>query len=109
MIEAECEISHAANGDIVFTVSRGKNFRALFDLANAENRNLRLIDDRRAEQSSEYARVGDGESAARNFIRFQLLSSRALGEIVRGARRAGDREVVVGLSCRSHQTRTKRE
>src|SRR5438270_240038 len=86
MIEAEREISHAANSDIVFTVSRGKNFGALFDLANAENRDLRLVDDRRTEQSPEYARIGNGEGSGGYFIRFQLLCSSTIGEIVRGAR-----------------------
>ena len=93
MIKAEREIRHAANSDIVFTISRGKHFGALFDLTHTENSDLRLVDNRRAEQSAEYARVGDGESAARNFIRLQLFRTRAIGEIVRGPRQAGDRKI----------------
>src|SRR5207247_9566103 len=91
------------------TISRAENFGALFDLAHAQNRDLRLVDDRRAEQSSEDARVSNGESTAGNFIRFQLLGSRAIGEIVRRPRQAGDGTIVGPLDYRHNQAPIERD
>jgi len=39
------------------------------DGTHAENRDLRLIDDRHAEQCAKHSGIGDGERAARHFRR----------------------------------------
>ena len=82
MIEAEREIRHVPNRDVVFAVRRRENFGALFDLADTENRHLRLIDDGSAEQSAKHARVSDRERSAGHFVRLKLFRARALGQIV---------------------------
>src|SRR5258705_10027790 len=57
MIKAEREIRHVPNRDVVFAVRRRENFGALFDLADTEDRHLRLVDDGRAEQAAKDAGV----------------------------------------------------
>src|SRR5947209_7337073 len=68
MIEAEREIRHMAYGYVILTIGCGQNHRPFFNLAHAKDRNLRLIDDRRAEQSAEDAGIRNRECAAGNFI-----------------------------------------
>ena len=49
MIEAESEICHPANADKVVSIRSGEYLGPLLNLTNAENRELRLIDNRCAE------------------------------------------------------------
>ena len=55
---------------------------------------LRLVDDRRADERAEHARVGDRERPVLDFVRIEPLGARAIGEIVERARETGEREVV---------------
>jgi hypothetical protein len=48
----------------------------------------RLVDDGRAELFAEDAGVGEGEGAAGDFVRLELLAAGALGEVGDGAREA---------------------
>src|SRR5205807_10065590 len=75
MIETQCEVNHVTNRHVVFAVRSRQHLCALLDLAYTKNCNLRLIDDRCAKQSTEDAGVGDRESAAGNFVRFQLFGA----------------------------------
>src|SRR5689334_10709395 len=68
VIETEREISHMPNRDVILAIRRGQDLCALFDLADPQDCHLRLIDDRRTKQSTKYARICDGERAARDFI-----------------------------------------
>ena len=51
--------------------------RALLDRVHAEDRALRRVDDRRRQQRTERAAVGDGERAALQVFERQLARSRA--------------------------------
>src|ERR1051326_7064418 len=62
VIVAERDMADAADGDRVLTVLIGHHDGLLLYRANAEDRGLRLHDDRQAEFLSELPRVGDGES-----------------------------------------------
>src|SRR5262249_52023363 len=55
--------------------------RRLIDRANAENRDLRLIDHRRADKTAETAEVGDREGAAGNLVRLELPGAGEAREI----------------------------
>jgi hypothetical protein len=55
------------------------------DGAQAENADVGLADDRQAEQATEYAGIGDGESTFLNFFRTQFFGAGAFREIVQGA------------------------
>jgi hypothetical protein len=70
--------------------------RTLFDRADAEDRHLRLVDDRHPELRAELPWIRDREGAALDVIRFQLLRARALGKV--GDRAAEAEQVLlVGL------------
>ena len=58
VIVGERQVDHAADGDRVVDY-----YGALFDCAEAEDGDVRLIDYRQAEQAAEDAGVGDGEGA----------------------------------------------
>ena len=64
---------------------------ALLDRADTEDGDLRLIDDRQAEERAEDPRIRDRERPALHFFGIQLLAARATREIVNRARqrRAG--------------------
>src|SRR5882762_319786 len=74
MVVAECYVAHGADGDGVVD-----DDGPFFDGAEAENADVGLADDRQAEESTEYAGIGDGESAFLNFFGFELLGACALG------------------------------
>src|SRR5258708_6687512 len=69
MIEAQCEIRHLADGNVVFSVGRGKDFGPLLDLPDSQDRYLRLVNDRRAEQPPKHSGISNGEGPAGNFVR----------------------------------------
>ena len=54
---------------------------ALLDGADAEDRQLRLVDDRHPELGAEGARVGDREGAAVHLLVLELLGAGARGEV----------------------------
>src|SRR5205823_14404368 len=88
MIETRSEVSHVADRDVVFAIWSRKNFRALFDSADAEDRYLRLIDNRRAEQTAKHTGIRDRKRAAGDFVRLELFGARSIGEIVGRASQA---------------------
>src|SRR3984885_8071675 len=83
VIVGERQIHHAANGYRVVNY-----YRALFDCAQAEDRDIGLIDYRQAEQAAEDAGVGDGEGAFGDFLGLEFFGAGAFGKIVHGARDA---------------------
>src|SRR5687768_5450493 len=93
MVECEREQSARAYREAVRAVHRDDR-RLLLDGADAENRDLRLVDDRRADHRSENAGVRDRERALLHFVRVELLGSRALAEVVDRAGDAQQRELV---------------
>ena len=70
--------------------------RALLDGADAEDRHLRLVDDRHAELGAEDARVGDREGAAVHFLGLELLGARARREVGDAAAQA-EQVALVGV------------
>src|SRR5262245_61238408 len=65
----------------------------LHERIRAEDRRLGLVDDRRPVEGPEAAGVGDGEGAALDVVREELLRPRALGDV--GDRAGGALEVQV--------------
>src|SRR5436190_10463961 len=108
MVERDRKVRAGANGDGVFPVSAGQNFWPLLDSANAENGNLRLVDDRRAHQRSKDSRIGDGEGSFLYFLRRQLLGASARRQIVQCARDSRKREIVGALDHGNDQSPIQR-
>src|SRR5882762_8107515 len=76
MVVAQCYVTHGADGDGVVD-----DHGALFDGAEAEYADVGLADDWEAEESAEYAGIGDGEGAFLNFLGFELLVAGSLGSV----------------------------
>lgn len=93
-----------ADGDDIFAVRGGDDLGALLDGADAEDGDLRLVDDGRAEEAAEDSRVGDGEGAARHLVGLELLGARTVGEVVGGLREPRDGEVVGALDDGDDET-----
>ena len=68
VIVAERQVRHRPDRDRVVD-----DDRTLLDVADAEDRDLRLVDDRHPEQRAEHARIGDRERAAGHFVGLELL------------------------------------
>ena len=92
---------HRPDAERVVAVLVGDDDRPLLDRADAEDRDLRLRDDRRAEERAEDARVRHGEGAALDLLGLQPLRPRPLREVLRGAREAQDRLLVGVLDDRA--------
>src|SRR5262249_3271211 len=77
MVVAETEVTHRpdCNGIV-------HDHRALFNRADAEDRDLRLVDQRQAVQRAEHTWVRDRESPTLHFFGTELLRARARREIV---------------------------
>ena len=75
--------------------------RALLDGADAEDRDLRLVDQRQAVERAEDARVRDREGAALHFVGIQLLRPRAGGEVVDRPAQA-EQVLLVGVADHRH-------
>ena len=96
VIEAQREALDRADGDGVLAVLVGEDFGFLVQSADAEDRRLRLVDDRRAELLAEDAGVGQREGAAGDLVGSELLAAGALGDIDDGARDA-EEVLLLGL------------
>ena len=92
MIEAQAQQSSCANRYRVVYYDR-----AFLDAAHTEDRELRLIDDRHADQSTEDTRVCDRECAALHFIWFETLGSRSLAQVVHCSRDS-EKRLFIGVS-----------
>src|SRR5947209_15100976 len=109
VVEGEGEVGHLADGYHVIALFGGDDTRALLDCADAEDGDLRLVDDGRAEESAEDAGVRDGEGSARDLVGLELLGARALGQVVGGARESGDGEFVGALDDGDDQAPVERD
>ncbi len=92
VIEGEREVALRTDGDGVVNDNGD-----LLDGADAEDRDLRLIDDRGGEDAAEAAEVGDGERAALDFVGLQLLGAGARCEIDDGALQA-EHVLLIGVA-----------
>ena len=81
----------------------------LVQAADAEDRRLRLSDDRHSELLAEDARVGQRKCAARDLIRRELLVARALGKIHNRARNAEEVLLLGLLDHRNDQSPVQRD
>ena len=84
-------VDHRADGDGVVN-----HHRALLDSTHAQDRHLRLIDDRETEEVAEDARVRDRESSPLNIIRQKLFCPRTAGQVVDCTGQSG-KVLAVGL------------
>ena len=96
VIEAQREALDGADRDGVVAVLVGEDFGFLVEAADAEDRGLRLVDDRRAELLAEDAGVGKREGAAGDLVRSELLVAGAVGQVDDGARDA-EEVLLLGL------------
>jgi hypothetical protein len=69
MVETQGEIGHPADADKIVPIRCGHHLRTLLNLPYAQDRELRLIDNRRAEEPAKYAWIRDRECAACDFVR----------------------------------------
>src|SRR5580700_2331098 len=104
VIVGERQVDHAANGYRVVNY-----YGALFDCAEAENRDVWLIDYWEAEQAAEDAGVGDGEGAFGDFVGLELFCAGALCEIVHGAGDAQEIFLLGVLDNRDDQAPVERD
>src|SRR5690348_6893523 len=82
MVDGQRDVSHQTDEDRVLAIDLA-NDRALLELADAEDRRLPLVeDDRRGEQRTRDAVVGDGEASARHVRTLELPLAGAPGEVV---------------------------
>src|SRR5439155_25612392 len=81
MIERKRKDDHRSNCDCVVD-----HDRALLDSAHTHNRDLRLIDDGRADQSAVLPGICDRKRSILYIIRSELLVAGTVTEIVQGAR-----------------------
>jgi len=81
MIVPERDVAHRTDRDRIVD-----DHRSLFDRANTEDGDLRLVDQWKAIECAKDSRVGDGERSRLHFFRIQLLATRAVGDIVNRAR-----------------------
>lgn len=91
VVEAERETLDGADGDGVVAVLVREDFGFLVEASDAENRALRLVDDRRAELLAEDAGVREGEGSTGDLVGRELLAAGAFGDI---DDRAGNTEEV---------------
>src|ERR1051325_2899794 len=66
MVETQGEIGHPTDADEVVAIGRRQHFRTFFYLANAENRELWLIDYRCPKQPAKHARIRNRKGPASN-------------------------------------------
>src|SRR6266498_4104786 len=81
VVVGEREVHDRANRDRVLAQLVLHDPRALDDRVRAENRRLRLADDRRPVEGSVTARVRDREGSALDVVRQELLLPRPLGDV----------------------------
>src|SRR5688572_22485365 len=93
VVVGQREEAHRAHGDRLAEVGVVDHDRSLDDGAGAEDRDLRLVDDRGVEERAATTRVGDRERAATELIRSDLVGAGALGEVGDLAGQPGDVEV----------------
>jgi len=77
MVVAERQVRHRPDRDRIVD-----DHGTLLDVANAQDRDLWLTDDRHPEQRAEDARVGDRECPARHFVGLELFGARPAAEVI---------------------------
>src|SRR5690606_9264270 len=103
MVIGERKVCHITYSDKIFAIRGSHYFCAFFDGSDTKYRNLRLIDDRRAEKPAKNARIRDGECPALNLVRVKFLCSCTIGKIVCRNCKFGKRKVARTLYHRHDQ------
>src|SRR6266700_6302882 len=93
MIKAQRKISQVANRDVVFPVTGRKYLGALFDFADAQNRDLRLIDYRRSEQAAKNSGIGDRKCSAGDLADRTFTKQLEPDEVAGGARKTRKKNI----------------
>ena len=106
MVEGQAQIAHGPDDDGVIRAgqqrrARGADHRALDDCAHAQNPRLRLIEDRRPQQTPADAVVGDRKRAAAGRIGRKLVAARLLSQFVDRPRQPRQR-ALVGVADHRH-------
>src|ERR1700682_1928215 len=94
MIERDRKISTSADRDCVLSIGAGQHLWPLLDRSDAEDRDLRLIDDRRSHQRPEHPWIRDGERSFLHFLGRELLGAGTGGKIIERSRDSREREIV---------------
>src|SRR5271163_452407 len=95
VIVGKREIHHGADRDRIINHNR-----ALLDRAQPENRDVRLVDYRKAEEAAEGAGVRNRKRALGYFLGLQFLRARAFRQVVE---RTGDAEEVLLFGVLDHR------
>ena len=77
VVPRQCEMADVVDGDRVLAVGTLDHDGLLADAVGGEDRDLRLVDDRQRQLGAERTHVRDGEGAADDFVRAELLALRA--------------------------------
>src|SRR5438132_1131163 len=104
MVVAEREIRHRPDRDRIVEYDG-----PLLDVADAQDRDLRLVDDGHPEERAEHAGVGDREGSAGDLLRLQLLAARAACQVGDGTAQAEQVAFVGVLDDRNDQPPVERD
>ena len=93
MIDGESDVGHRPNEDRVFAVDLSHD-HAFLQFSNSKNGGLTLIeDDRRSEQRTRYAVIGNREGSSRNVGTLEPALARETGEMIELCANLFEREV----------------
>src|SRR5690606_22037078 len=97
MIESERDEPSAPRHDCIVSELISDHYGPLLDATDTEDRHLRLINDREADDGAEDARVGNGEGATLHLLRCQLLPPSSLRQVIDPIRHAHQRQLIGSL------------
>ena len=103
MVVGEREVDHRAHRDHLAEGGIGDHHGPLDDRAGAQDRDLRLVDDRRVEQGAAAARVGQRERPAGQLVRRDLPGPGPGGQVTDLAGQPADVQVARVVDDRHHQ------
>ena len=98
VVERDGDVPHPADDDLAVA-----DDRPLLDAVDAEDRDLRVVDERRHEQAGGLARARDRERAAAQLLRFQRPGVRGLGEAPHLGVELVERELVGAVDDRARR------
>src|SRR5581483_10600768 len=109
VIEAQRQVRARADRDRILAILALDHFWTLLDRADAHDRDLRLVNDGRAQQRPENAGVRDRERALFHFLGLEALGARPVREVVQLARNADHAQLIRVLDDRNDQAPVERD
>ena len=73
MVVSQCQVTHRSNAECIAALWGLYNDGSFLDRADAQDRYLRLVDDRRAEETAIDPGIGDGEGAAGDLVGLEFF------------------------------------